>query len=143
MIRIAIIEDEHIDSDNIKKLVEESLGAEVKQAFNRGDAEALLSTEKFDLVIMDVELGSGSKNRFAGLGLLADVPATWPTIVVSGMPEENILRGLSIELQFESARTSGDGSSAVAANPSAAARPWRAYDEAWVGRRQENMAGVW
>jgi DNA-binding response OmpR family regulator len=98
MIRIAIIEDEPIDSDNLKKLVENSLGAEVKQAFNRGDAEALLSTEKFDLVIMDVELGLGSKNRFAGLGLLADVPATWPTIVVSGMPEENILRGMSIEL---------------------------------------------
>lgn len=98
MIRIAIIEDEPIDSDNIKKLVAGSLGAEVKQAFNRADAEELLTTEKFDLVIMDVELGSGSKNRFAGLGLLADIPATWPTIVVSGMPEENILRGMSLVL---------------------------------------------
>lgn len=97
MTRIAIIEDETVDSNNMKRLIEESMTAEVRQAFNKADAEDLLRREKFDLVIMDVELGTGSKNRYAGLGLLSDIRANWPTIVVSGMGEEN-LRGLSLTL---------------------------------------------
>lgn len=97
MTRIAIIEDEPIDSENMKTLIENSLHAEVRQAFTKAEAESLLSAEKFDLVIMDVELGTGPKNRYAGLGLLSDVRASWPTIVVSGMPEDN-LRGLSLTL---------------------------------------------
>lgn len=97
MTRIAIIEDEQVDSENLKVLIQSSLNAEVLQAFTKADAERLLKEEKLDLVIMDVELGSGPKNRYAGLGLLSDIRASWPTIVVSGMPEEN-LRGLSLTL---------------------------------------------
>lgn len=97
MTRIAIIEDEIVDSNTMRRLIEESMTVEVRQAFNKADAEDLLSKEKFDLVIMDIELGPGSKNRYAGLGLLSDVRASWPTIVVSGVGEEN-LRGLSLTL---------------------------------------------
>jgi DNA-binding response OmpR family regulator len=97
MTRIAIIEDVHEDSDNLKALIHSSLEAEVRQAFTKAEAESLLKEEKFDLVIMDVELGAGPKNRYAGLGLLSDIRASWPTIVVSGMPEDN-LRGLSLTL---------------------------------------------
>jgi len=97
MTRIAIIEDEQVDSENLRALIQGSLEAEVRQAFTKAEAERLLTEEKFDLVIMDVELGGGPKNRYAGLGLLSDIRASWPTIVVSGMPEEN-LRGLSLTL---------------------------------------------
>jgi len=97
MTRIAIIEDVREDSDNLKALIQSSLEAEVRQAFNRTEAETLLKDEKFDLVIMDIELGAGPKNRYAGLGLLSDIRASWPTIVVSGMPEDN-LRGLALTL---------------------------------------------
>lgn len=98
MTRIAIIEDEPIDSNNMKSLIEKSLDdVEVRQAFSKADAEALLNNEKFDVVIMDVELGKGAKNRYAGLSLLSDVRGNWATIVVSGMPEDN-LRGLSVAL---------------------------------------------
>lgn len=97
MIRIAIIEDVREDSDSLKALVQSSLEAEVRQAFNKAEAETLLKEEKFDLVIMDIELGTGPKNRYAGLGLLSDIRASWPTIVVSGMPEDN-LRGLALTL---------------------------------------------
>lgn len=97
MIRIAIIEDVPVDSETIKALIQNSMDAEVRQAFTKEDAETLLKSETFDLVIMDVELGSGAKNRYAGLGLLSDIRANWPTIVVSGMPEEN-LRGLALTL---------------------------------------------
>lgn len=97
MTRIAIIEDVREDSDNLKALIQNSLDAEVLQAFNKADAEALLKEGKFDLVIMDIELGAGAKNRYAGLGLLSDIRASWPTIVVSGMPEDN-LRNLALTL---------------------------------------------
>ena len=98
MRRIAIIEDEPIDSNNIKSLIEKSLDdVEVRQAFTKADAEILLNSEKFDVVIMDVELGKGAKNRYAGLSLLSDIRGNWATIVVSGMPEDN-LRGLSVAL---------------------------------------------
>lgn len=97
MTRIAIIEDVREDSDNLKALIHSSLEAEVRQAFNKAEAESLLKDEKFDLVIMDIELGVGPKNRYAGLGLLSDIRASWPTIVVSGMPEDN-LRGLALTL---------------------------------------------
>ncbi|WP_439890304.1 response regulator transcription factor [Ralstonia sp. 25C] len=97
MTRIAIIEDVREDSDNLKALIQSTLEADVRQAFNKTEAESLLKEEKFDLVIMDIELGVGPKNRYAGLGLLSDVRASWPTIVVSGMPEDN-LRGLALTL---------------------------------------------
>lgn len=97
MIRIAIIEDVREDSDNLKALIHSSLEAEVRQAFNKAEAESLLKGGRFDLVIMDIELGTGPKNRYAGLGLLSDIRANWPTIVVSGMPEDN-LRGLALTL---------------------------------------------
>ncbi|VVD59137.1 transcriptional regulator [Pandoraea horticolens] len=97
MIHIAIIEDVREDSDNLKALIHGSLEAEVRQAFNKAEAESLLKGGKFDLVIMDIELGAGPKNRYAGLGLLSDIRANWPTIVVSGMPEDN-LRGLALTL---------------------------------------------
>lgn len=90
MTRIAIIEDVREDSDNLKALIQSSFDAEVLQAFNKADAESLLKEGKFDLVIMDIELGAGAKNRYAGLGLLSDIRANWPTIVVSGMPEDNL-----------------------------------------------------
>lgn len=97
MTRIAIIEDVREDSDNLKALIQGSLKAEISQAFNKVDAEALLKSERFDLVIMDIELGAGVKNRYAGLGLLSDLRASWPTIVVSGMPEDN-LRDMALTL---------------------------------------------
>ena len=67
MTRIAIVEDVPVDSETIKKLIQNSMDAEVRQAFTKEDAETLLRTEQFDLVIMDVELGTGAKNRYAGL----------------------------------------------------------------------------
>lgn len=61
MTRIAIIEDVREDSDNLKALIHSSLEAEVRQAFNKAEAESLLKEEKFDLVIMDIELELGRR----------------------------------------------------------------------------------
>lgn len=98
MYRIAIIEDVRIDNDHLKSLIETCIEAEVFQAFDRVGAERLLESEKLDLVIVDIELGGGPKNRYAGLTLLSEMrDRECPTIVVSGMPEEN-LRGVALSL---------------------------------------------
>lgn len=98
MYRIAIIEDVAIESERLKALICESFEAEVLQAFTKTEAEELLGRETLDLVIMDIELGAGPRNRYAGLGLLSDMrDKPWPTIVVSGMPEGN-LRNLALTL---------------------------------------------
>jgi len=100
MSRIAIIEDVAIDSDRLKSLIEQSIpGAEILQAYTRAEALNLLKSERLDLVIMDVELGAGPKDRYAGLALLSEMQGMdWPTIVVSGMPEDN-LRGVALTLR--------------------------------------------
>lgn len=98
MHRIAIIEDVAVDSERLKTLIEESLDAVVFQAHTRPEAEDLLRNTALDLVIMDIELGTGVKNRYAGFGLLSDMrDKTWPTIVVSGGREGN-LHGLALTL---------------------------------------------
>lgn len=98
MYRIAIIEDVAVDSERLKALICESFEAEVLQAFTKAEAEALLGRETLDLVVMDIELGPGARDRYAGLGLLSDLrDKPWPTIVVSGMPEGN-LRNLALTL---------------------------------------------
>lgn len=98
MYRIAIIEDVAIESERLKALICQSFDAEVLQAFTKAEAEELLSREVLDLVVMDIELGMGPKDRYAGLGLLSEMrDKPWPTIVVSGVAEGN-LRGLALTL---------------------------------------------
>lgn len=98
MHRIAIIEDVAVDSARLKALIESSFEAEVVQAYSRSEAEDILAKERLDLVIMDIELGGGPKNRYAGIALLSEMrDKPWPTIVISGVPEEN-LRGLALTL---------------------------------------------
>lgn len=98
MYRIAIVEDITVESERLKALINETFEAEVLQAFTKAEAEELLCREVLDLVIMDIELGPGARNRYAGLGLLSDMrDKRWPTIVVSGMPEGN-LRNLALTL---------------------------------------------
>lgn len=100
MPRIAIIEDVTIDSDRLKKLIKQAAPeAVVLQAYSRAEAEKILEQERLDLVIMDIELGSGAKDRYAGLNLLKGTRRKdCPTIVVSGMPESN-LRGVALALE--------------------------------------------
>lgn len=91
MPRIAIVEDDPATNDRLRALLEESMEAVVTQAFDRTQAEQLLSSSRWDLVVMDIDLGHGPKNRYAGLALVAQLGRSGcPTIVVSGMPEENL-----------------------------------------------------
>lgn len=91
MPRIAIVEDDPATNQRLRTLIEGSMEAEVVQAFDRTQAEQLVLSARWDLVVMDIDLGQGPKNRYAGLALLAQLGRSGcPTIVVSGMPEENL-----------------------------------------------------
>ena len=91
MPRIAIVEDDPVTNDRLRTLIQDSMRAVVEQAFDRVQAERLLPSYRWDLVVMDIDLGQGPKNRYAGLSLLAQLGRSMcPTIVVSGMPEENL-----------------------------------------------------
>jgi DNA-binding response OmpR family regulator len=92
MPRIAIVEDRKIDSDSMKELILENVpGASVEQYFDRVSAEANVSDGQFDLVIVDIDLGGKSQDKYGGVSVLARLngkPVT--TLVVSGTPEENL-----------------------------------------------------
>ncbi len=91
MRKIAIVEDDQATNDRLKKLVESLGDVEVEQAFDRESAEKLFGSRHFDLVIVDVELGQGPKDRYGGLTLLANLKGKRTVaIVVSGVSEENL-----------------------------------------------------
>ena len=84
---IAVIEDDAPTSRQLRGWIEAARpGARVDQWFDRDSAEAALRRERYDLVVMDIELG---RERNAGVALInvinkqADAP---PVLVVSAMP---------------------------------------------------------
>jgi DNA-binding response OmpR family regulator len=88
---IAVVEDDKSTNDKLRSLLETISDVQVEQAFDMEGAEALIGGQRFDLVILDIELGQGPREKHAGLKLLSQLSG-WgcPTIVVSGMPEANL-----------------------------------------------------
>ncbi len=90
-IRVAVIEDDEPTSNQFKAWIEAAKpGIQIDQWFNRDDAEAAISRENYDLVVLDIELG---RERHAGVAIInainknisRDGHAT-PVLVVSAMP---------------------------------------------------------
>lgn len=91
MPRFAVIEDKQVVNDRLKSLLLTIPGAEVEQAFGLLEGQELLKKKLFDVVVLDIELGDGPKEKYGGLSILADLTGKRiTTIVVSGMPEENL-----------------------------------------------------
>jgi len=90
MVKVAIIEDDQPMSQQLKTWVEAARpGIEVHQWFNRDDAEAAISREHYDLIVLDIELG---RERHAGVAIINAInkqterQAATPVLVVSAMP---------------------------------------------------------
>jgi len=84
--RVAIIEDDPPTSDQLKGwLLSARPGLLVDQWFTRDDAEAAIARERYDLVVMDIELG---RERHAGVALINAINKQHgtPVLVVSAMP---------------------------------------------------------
>jgi DNA-binding response OmpR family regulator len=84
--RVAIIEDDPPTSDQLKGwILAARPGLQVDQWFSRDEAESAIARERYDLVVMDIELG---RERHAGVALINAINKQHgtPVLVVSAMP---------------------------------------------------------
>ena len=98
MTRIAIIEDDPPTSQSFATWLKEyDESFEIEQLGSRAAAEAAIAQRAFDLVVLDIRMGSDSN---AGVGLIHDLGKrqNCPVIVVSGMPAD-IYRGIMYQLE--------------------------------------------
>lgn len=86
MLKVAVIEDDLPTSNQLKGWIESAKpGIRVEQWFTRDEAEAALARERYDLVVLDIELG---RERHAGVALINAINKGQgtPVLVVSAMP---------------------------------------------------------
>jgi DNA-binding response OmpR family regulator len=86
MARVAIIEDDLPTSNQLRGWIAAARpGVQVDQWFNRDDAEAAIARERYDLVVLDIELG---RERHAGVAIINAINKkhATPVLVVSAMP---------------------------------------------------------
>jgi DNA-binding response OmpR family regulator len=93
MSTVAVIEDDLPTSQQLKGWIEAARpGITVHQWFTRDEAEAAIARERYDLVVLDIELG---RERHAGVALINAINKRHgtPVLVVSAMPA-TIYRGI-------------------------------------------------
>lgn len=87
MTRIAVIEDDLPTSNQLAGWIRSArAGIDIDQWFTRDDAEAALARERYDAVVLDIELG---RERHAGVALINAINKRsqgTPVLVVSAMP---------------------------------------------------------
>ncbi len=101
MLKVAVIEDDVPTSNQLRGWIEAARpGIEVRQWFNRDDAEAAIARERYDAVVLDIELG---RERHAGVAIINAIinainkRGGTPVLVVSAMPAaiyRSIMRAL-------------------------------------------------
>ncbi len=98
MPKIAIVEDDVSTNNSHAQLLASIPDIEIHQAFNLAEADALIAPGGFDLLVIDIDLGGGPQGRSSGFRLLGAYGAQMPTIIVSGIQEDN-LRDISLNLK--------------------------------------------
>jgi DNA-binding response OmpR family regulator len=86
MAKVAVIEDDLPTSNQLRAWIESARpGIVVDQWFSRDEAEAAIARERYDLVVLDIELG---RERHAGVAIINAINKrhTTPVLVVSAMP---------------------------------------------------------
>ncbi|SHH72744.1 response regulator transcription factor [Massilia sp. CF038] len=86
MARVAVIEDDLPTSNQLKAWIEAAKpGIAVDQWFNRDDAQSAIARIRYDLVVLDIELG---RERHAGVAIINAINKqhATPVLVVSAMP---------------------------------------------------------
>jgi len=86
MAKVAVIEDDLPTSNQLRAWIESARpGIEVDQWFSRDDAEAAIARQRYDLVVLDIELG---RERHAGVAIINAINKrhATPVLVVSAMP---------------------------------------------------------
>jgi DNA-binding response OmpR family regulator len=86
MAKVAVIEDDLPTSNQLRAWIESARpGITVDQWFSRDEAEAAIARERYDLVVLDIELG---RERHAGVAIINAINKrhATPVLVVSAMP---------------------------------------------------------
>jgi DNA-binding response OmpR family regulator len=86
MTSVAVIEDDVPTSNQLRSWIESARpGIRVQQWFHRDEAEQALARERYDAVVLDIELG---RERNAGVALINAINKRggMPVLVVSAMP---------------------------------------------------------
>jgi DNA-binding response OmpR family regulator len=86
MVRVAVIEDDVPTSNQIRGWIEAARpGIHIDQWHTRDEAIAAISRDRYDLVVLDIELG---RERHAGVAVINAINKRGgtPVLVVSGMP---------------------------------------------------------
>ncbi len=86
MSTVAVIEDDVPTSNQLRGWIEAARpGIVVHQWFTRDDAEAAIARERYDVVVLDIELG---RERHAGVAIINTINKhrATPVLVVSAMP---------------------------------------------------------
>jgi DNA-binding response OmpR family regulator len=86
MTRVAVIEDDIPTSNQLRQWIEAARpGIEVHQWFDRDAAESAIARERYDAVVLDIELG---RERHAGVAIInaSNKRGGTPVLVVSAMP---------------------------------------------------------
>jgi DNA-binding response OmpR family regulator len=84
--KVALIEDDVPTSNQLRGWIEAARpGIDVDQWFTRDDAEAAIERERYDVVVLDIELG---RERHAGVAIINAINKRHgtPVLVVSAMP---------------------------------------------------------
>lgn len=84
--KVAVIEDDVPTSNQLRGWIESARpGIVVEQWFTRDEAEAAIAREKYDVIVLDIELG---RERNAGVAIINAInkAGTTPVLVVSAMP---------------------------------------------------------
>jgi DNA-binding response OmpR family regulator len=91
--KVAVIEDDLPTSNQLRGWIESARpGTQVDQWFSRDEAQAAIERERYDLVVLDIELG---RERHAGVALINEINKrhNTPVLVVSAMPA-TLYRGI-------------------------------------------------
>ena len=86
MARVAVIEDDLPTSNQLAAwIASASPGITVDQWFSRDEAESAIARERYDLIVLDIELG---RERHAGVAIINAINKKYatPVLVVSAMP---------------------------------------------------------
>lgn len=86
MLKVAVIEDDVPTSNQLKGWIEAAKpGIHIDQWFSRDEAEAAITRERYDVVVLDIELG---RERHAGVAIINAINKQHgtPVLVVSAMP---------------------------------------------------------
>ena len=154
MPKVAVIEDDLPTSNQLKGwILAARPGIEVQQWFTRDEAEAAIARERYDAVVLDIELG---RERHAGVALINAINkrgAGTPVLVVSAMPAalyRSIMKALDawdylqkttfeeadfIDTFLEILRTARPQAAALPAGPELSLDPLRQAAPLWRGQR--------